>query len=96
MCVMSSRTPTTTRRAGKTTDSPIKGRSMAKTHTPRDAHDGVGDRYLELIHRFPLRPIRSDAELDRAIEVIDSLVDRDDLAGGGVVPRRPRRPGREV
>lgn len=52
---------------------------MAKTHTPQDAHDGVGDRYLELIHWFPLRPIRSDAELDRAIEVIDSLVDRDDL-----------------
>ncbi len=37
------------------------------------------DRYLELVHRFPLRPIRSDAELEDAIRVIDSLLDRDDL-----------------
>jgi HTH-type transcriptional regulator / antitoxin HigA len=35
------------------------------------------DRYLDLIHRFPLRPIRSDAELDAAIAVIDSLIDQD-------------------
>jgi HTH-type transcriptional regulator/antitoxin HigA len=35
-----------------------------------------GDRYLELILRFPLRPIRSDQELDQAIGVIDSLIDR--------------------
>jgi HTH-type transcriptional regulator/antitoxin HigA len=26
-------------------------------------------RYLKLLHRFPLRPIRSDEELDRAIAV---------------------------
>jgi HTH-type transcriptional regulator/antitoxin HigA len=42
----------------------------------------VGDRrdpYLELIRRFPLRPIRSEDELDRAIEVVDELIDRDDL-----------------
>ncbi len=42
----------------------------------------VGDRrdpYLELIRRFPLRPIRSDDELDQAIEVVDELIDRDDL-----------------
>jgi HTH-type transcriptional regulator/antitoxin HigA len=38
-----------------------------------------GDRYFELVRQFPLRPIRSEAELDRAIELIDSLVDRDDL-----------------
>jgi HTH-type transcriptional regulator/antitoxin HigA len=37
------------------------------------------DPYLELIRRFPLRPIRSDDELDRAIEVVDELIDRDDL-----------------
>jgi HTH-type transcriptional regulator / antitoxin HigA len=41
--------------------------------------DAVGDRYLELIRRFPLRPLRTDAELDRAITVIDDLIDRDDL-----------------
>jgi HTH-type transcriptional regulator/antitoxin HigA len=42
----------------------------------------VSDSYLALIRRFPLRPIRSDAELDRAIAVVDSLVDRDRLDRG--------------
>jgi HTH-type transcriptional regulator / antitoxin HigA len=37
------------------------------------------DRYLELVRRFPLRPLRSDEELDRAVAVIDSLIDRDEL-----------------
>src|SRR5262245_7039323 len=36
-------------------------------------------RYMELVARFPLRPIRSDAQLDRAIAVIDSLMDRPKL-----------------
>lgn len=39
------------------------------------------DLYLRLIHQFPLRPIRSDKELDSAAAVLDSLTDRlDDLA----------------
>jgi HTH-type transcriptional regulator/antitoxin HigA len=37
------------------------------------------DAYLELIGRFPLRPIRSEEELDRAIEVVDELLDRDQI-----------------
>ncbi len=37
------------------------------------------DNYLGLVRAFPLRPIRSDAELDRAIAMIDSLITRDDL-----------------
>jgi HTH-type transcriptional regulator / antitoxin HigA len=37
------------------------------------------DPYLELVLRFPLRPIRSDEELDRAVRMIDSLLDRRDL-----------------
>src|SRR5262245_11489151 len=37
------------------------------------------DAYLELIFQVPLRPIRSDTELDRAIAMVDSLIDRDDL-----------------
>lgn len=45
-----------------------------KTRRPR-ATDG----YLELVRRFPLRPIRSERELDRAIAVIDALLDRDRL-----------------
>jgi HTH-type transcriptional regulator/antitoxin HigA len=36
--------------------------------------------YLALIRRYPLRPIRSDAELDAASEVVDDLTGRDDLA----------------
>jgi HTH-type transcriptional regulator / antitoxin HigA len=40
---------------------------------------GSSDRYLALIRQFPLRPICSEVELDRAIAVIDSLVDRGDL-----------------
>jgi len=38
--------------------------------------------YLELILEFPLRPIRSDADLDRAVKMIDSLVDKDKLSAG--------------
>jgi HTH-type transcriptional regulator/antitoxin HigA len=40
----------------------------------------VGDAYLALIHRFPLRPLRSGADLGAAIAVVDSLVSRDTLA----------------
>ncbi|WP_406694597.1 helix-turn-helix domain-containing protein [Singulisphaera sp. Ch08] len=32
-------------------------------------------RYMELVAAHPLRPIRSEAELDRAIKVVDSLID---------------------
>src|SRR5438477_301595 len=37
------------------------------------------DVYLELISQVPLRPIRSDEALDRAIEMVDALLDREDL-----------------
>ena len=37
------------------------------------------DAYLALVRALPLRPIRSDVELDRAIAMIDSLIDRDEL-----------------
>jgi HTH-type transcriptional regulator/antitoxin HigA len=40
----------------------------------------VGARYLALIRRFPLRPLRSEAELDSAIGVVNSLIDRGELA----------------
>ncbi len=40
------------------------------------------DRYIELVHAFPLRPLRSESELDGAIAMIDSLVTRDDLDQG--------------
>ena len=38
------------------------------------------DRYLALVQRFPLRPLRTDTDLDAAVEVIDSLIDRDELS----------------
>ena len=40
------------------------------------------DPYAKLVENLPLRPLRSDAELDRAIDVIDSLISRGDLEPG--------------
>jgi HTH-type transcriptional regulator/antitoxin HigA len=40
------------------------------------------DRYFELIRELPLRPIRSEAELDLAIAVFDVLTDRARLTTG--------------
>jgi HTH-type transcriptional regulator/antitoxin HigA len=40
------------------------------------------DTYLALVRRFPLRPIRNEAELDAAFAVLDSLTCRDDLDAG--------------
>ncbi len=51
--------------------------------TIENAHAGPErGPYLELVQRFPLRPIRSDGELDAAIRVIDSLIIRGDLDPG--------------
>ncbi|MGA2033455.1 MAG: helix-turn-helix domain-containing protein [Thermoguttaceae bacterium] len=38
------------------------------------------EHYLELVARFPLRPIRSDEELEGAVRMVDSLLDRRNLA----------------
>lgn len=40
------------------------------------------DSYLSLIHRFPLRAIRDDRELDEAIALINELLDRPKLDEG--------------
>ena len=37
------------------------------------------DTYLALIRLFPLRPIRSEAELDEAMEILDTLVGKEIL-----------------
>jgi HTH-type transcriptional regulator / antitoxin HigA len=37
------------------------------------------DRYLELVRTFPLRPLRTDADLDAAVAIVDSLIDQDKL-----------------
>jgi HTH-type transcriptional regulator/antitoxin HigA len=38
-----------------------------------------GSPYLSLVLAFPLRPLRSDADLDRAVAVVDALTDRKEL-----------------
>lgn len=38
-----------------------------------------GGSYLELVRRFPLRPIRTEEELDAATVVIHSLIDKEVL-----------------
>ena len=41
---------------------------------------GADPAYMVLIQRFPLRPLRTAAELDEASGVVDSLTDRDNLS----------------
>ena len=43
--------------------------------------DRTSDRYFALIQALPLRPLRSDGELDQAIAMIDRLLARGRLAG---------------
>lgn len=48
--------------------------------TSRGIYGKTEDRYLDLVRRFPLRPLRNDADLDAAVVVIDELIDRPTLA----------------
>ena len=43
--------------------------------------DRTSDRYFVLIRELPLRPLRSDGELDQAVAMIDRLLARGKLAG---------------
>jgi HTH-type transcriptional regulator/antitoxin HigA len=45
-----------------------------------DRTGNVQDRYLELVLRFPLRPIRSDEELEHAVQTVDSLLGQPSLS----------------
>jgi HTH-type transcriptional regulator/antitoxin HigA len=50
---------------------------MARSQIPKITQGRIDtDRYLDLVQQFPLRPIRSEAELDRAIAMIDALLDQ--------------------
>ncbi|MGO8689936.1 MAG: helix-turn-helix domain-containing protein [Thermoguttaceae bacterium] len=49
---------------------------MATVNRRGNARDG----YLALVVEFPLRPIRSDRELGKAVRMVDSLLDRRKLA----------------
>ena len=44
--------------------------------TIRALYGTTEDRYLDLVRRFPLRPLRTDADLDAAVVVVDELIDR--------------------
>ncbi len=53
---------------------------MSRPTTPKKTRSvRVKDRYLELVQDVLFRPIRSEQELDRAIAMIDSLIDKDVL-----------------
>jgi len=69
----------TARKVGdkKTASSPKSG---GKSEDNIAGLGGAAPAYLTLICRFPLRPIRTDAELDAAFGLIDELTDRDDLS----------------
>jgi HTH-type transcriptional regulator/antitoxin HigA len=54
---------------------------MARRSKRVVGHDADA-QYHKLVQSFPLRPIRSDTDLDRAIAMIDSLITRDDLDSG--------------
>jgi HTH-type transcriptional regulator / antitoxin HigA len=53
---------------------------MRKTTTSRGIYGKRQDRYLDLVRQFPLRPLRTDADLDAAIAVVDSLIDQNQLS----------------
>ncbi len=44
-----------------------------------DRPGNLNDRYLELVRQFPLRPIRSDQELDEAVRMVDLLLSKRSL-----------------
>src|SRR5688500_2035348 len=45
----------------------------------RALYGKIEDRYLSLVRRFPLRPLRTDADLDAAVALVDELIDRAEL-----------------
>ncbi len=47
-----------------------------RASSSRAVYGKTEDRYFELVRRFPLRPLRSAADLDAAIAVIDELIDQ--------------------
>jgi HTH-type transcriptional regulator / antitoxin HigA len=48
--------------------------------TTKTRRAGTLNGYLKLVRLFPLRPIRSETELDRATSVIHTLLDRNHLS----------------
>jgi HTH-type transcriptional regulator / antitoxin HigA len=50
------------------------------TSSSRAVYGKSEDRYLQLVRHFPLRPLRTDADLDAAVAVVDSLIDQETLS----------------
>src|ERR1700722_13964497 len=50
------------------------------TNSSRALYGNREDRYLELVRQFPLRPLRTEADLDAAIAIIDLLIDQESLS----------------
>jgi HTH-type transcriptional regulator/antitoxin HigA len=48
-----------------------------ETRTPRGTA-----RYMEMVARFPLRPLRSERDLDRATKIVNELAVRGNLSRG--------------
>lgn len=69
-------------RKGEDREAPAPGRRAAASRSRKGspAPGDIDDAYLALILRFPLRPIRTEAQLDAAFAIIDELTDRDDLS----------------
>jgi HTH-type transcriptional regulator / antitoxin HigA len=55
-------------------------KAVRKPQDSTAALGGTDPAYMALIRRFPLRPLRTDAELDAASRIVDELTDRDELA----------------
>jgi HTH-type transcriptional regulator/antitoxin HigA len=53
---------------------------MRDSTSSRAVYGRREDRYLDLVRQFPLRPLRSDADLDAAVAVVDSLLDQKELS----------------
>jgi HTH-type transcriptional regulator/antitoxin HigA len=79
---------TKTRSAGQASrseeerDAGVRGVAVAASRSGKRpaASGGIDAAYLALIRRLPLRPIRTEDELDAAFAMIDELTDRDDLS----------------
>ena len=46
-----------------------------QSNTIRAVYGKIEDRYLDLVRHFPPRPLRTDADLDAAVAVIDEFID---------------------
>lgn len=65
-----------------TTKKVAPAKKTLRSPTARKATLVLPDGYRNLVFQFALRPIQSDADLDQAIALVDSLLDRNDLDAG--------------